>query len=84
MATIAPTLGRGHEPSADFVLPDNLEHGFVQLVELLEQRGSRRQHGLGDLLKHRMASNELADARFEGHIGDLANHRDMWALQGRP
>jgi hypothetical protein len=40
---------------------------------LLEQRGSRRQHGLGDLLKHRMASNELADARFEGLIGDLAN-----------
>jgi hypothetical protein len=36
--------------------------------ELLEQRGSRGQNGLGDLLKHRMAGNELADACFEGLI----------------
>jgi hypothetical protein len=45
----------------------------VQLVELLEQRGSRGQHGLGDLLKHGMAGNELSNARLEGLIGYLAN-----------
>jgi hypothetical protein len=50
---------RGHEPAADFVFTDNPEHGLVQFLQLLEQRGSRGQHGLGDLLKHRMTSNEL-------------------------
>jgi hypothetical protein len=49
------------------------EDSFVQLVELLEQRCPRRQHGLGDLLKHCMSSNEVADARFKRVIGHLAN-----------
>src|SRR5262249_4236986 len=64
---------RGHEPAADFVLAGNLQDRLVQLVELLQQRGSRGQHGLGDLLKHWVAGNELTDASFEGLIGDLAN-----------
>ena len=51
----------------------NLEDRLVQLVKLREQRGSHGQHGLRDLLRHRMASHELADARFEGLIGYLAN-----------
>ena len=64
---------RGHQPAADFIVADNLEHGFVQLLELLEQRGSRGQHGLSDLLKHGVARNKFANARFEGLFGDLAN-----------
>src|SRR5262249_46482921 len=64
---------RGHEAPADFVFADNLEHGLVQLIELLEQRCPGCQHRLGDLLKHRVAGNELTDACFEGLIGYLAN-----------